>query len=218
VNLSQIKDRALRLLDDDTTNPVFYSDAELNRIILEALEVIAEEVAELRKEVYFPLRPGSHLYSIKSIADDIVSPYRLTNRENNQHIQYSSVREINSFRHRWVSTTLDQPIAWYMASWDTFGIYPAPTKGNAILRVNYIAKPVLPWKDGGEVNLTEDIHQAVYLYLCYDMLMKQWDVEQALDYFQEFVLLWRDKDARHTAHKWQADRRLGVQHDASGRN
>lgn len=218
MNVNQIKDRALRLLDDDTEAPVFFSSAELDDTILEALEIVSEEVEEIRKTVFFNLVPGTFLYRLPAIASDIMYPYRLTNRRNEEKITYSSMRELDNISRDREDITADRPFSWYMVSWDTIGLYPTPTVASDVIRLDYISTPAIPWKSLGEVEFEESVHQAVYLYLCYDMLMKQWDVEQALEYYNNFILLWRDSSARHVAHKWMAQRRAGALDDSSSRN
>ena len=211
MNLSQIKNRVYRLVNEDESNPVFFPSAEVEASIIEALEVISEEVSEIRKETYFSLIPGTALYNVKAIAPDAISPFRLTSQNNDTHIRYGSLREINSIRHRWLNPSDTVPYIWYRVSWDMFGIYPAPTVGNTILRVNYIAEPDTAFQTGVTLDFSEEFHGGVVLYTVYDLLMKQWDTEQALDYFNQFMLLWKDKAARHLAHRYQAEHRLPVE-------
>ena len=50
MNRKEIRERILFLLNDDITDPVFFSAAQVNTMISEGLEILTEEIFQLSLE------------------------------------------------------------------------------------------------------------------------------------------------------------------------
>ena len=174
----------------------------MNRFIEEALEVLAEEVSDIRRTVYIPRRDGALLYSIHSIADDIMSPFRVTLDDEDSRLTYILMDELDRFREGWMDDTGDSPDFWFPVSWDTFGVWPRAATADGYLRVEYLAWPDQLIDDLDEPEFGREAHDAAVLFGIAEGLLHQWDTARALDYWQQFVALWRDRKGRAETHRF----------------
>jgi hypothetical protein len=193
MNRQEIRDRILQALNESIATPTFFSLAEINDVIDEASEIIAEEVSQLKRTAYIPRRNGTFLYSLESIAPNIMSPYRVWLSEDDTRLQFITMRQLDNYRQQWWEVTSDSPDWWFPAGWNAFGVWPGTATGGGYLRVDYLSWPDPLLDDLEEPEYTEYIHDAFILYGIYDGLLKQWNVPQSADYFTQFVQLWTDR-------------------------
>jgi hypothetical protein len=192
----EIRDRTLQALNESTSSPVFFTITQLNGFIEDALQVIAEEVSDIRRTAYVPMRDGAALYSIHAIAENVMSPYRVTLHEQDSRLQYILMDELDRIRQRWLDESADSPDYWYPVSWDMFGIWPAPITATGYLRVDYLAWPTPLTDDLDVPEFSLETHDAAVLFGIAEGLLHQWDTARALDYWLQFTALWRDRAGR----------------------
>lgn len=192
-----LRRRILLALNDDPTSPVFWSVHEVDDIIHEAQEVIAEEVAGLKKTAFVPKRDGATFYSLASVADDVMAPFRVFDRDKERRLRVISMQKLDQQRMRFWEVTGDQPHWWYPVNWNLFGVYPSGAEGGGWLEVNYLAWPTEMIDDDESPLLPEADHDGMVLYGVYLGLMQQWDAVRALDYFTQFLQRWGDSRIRH---------------------
>lgn len=202
MNRKEIRDRILLALNDSPTDPQFWSTEELDDVIQDSQEVLAEEVEAIKRTAYKVKHDGMQFVTLASIADDVMAPYRLWDNEN-ERLHVRTMRELDKRRQRWLEVTADRPDFWYPVSWNMFGIYPATANGGGWLRIDYLAWPTALLDDEDKPETMEADHDALVTYGIYFGLMKQWDALRALDYFQQFVRRWADSQTRHEIDRLQ---------------
>lgn len=181
LNRLEIKQRILDGINDDSSNPVFFTDAQLNDLIDEASEFVIAETRSMRRSSFLTLQAGVTFYTLRGVAPDIMLPYRIWNNANSSKLIVTSMEELDRFQQRWIDTTAT-PEMWFPVSWDIIGVYPHPTTSGSTLRIDYFA-----WPDAldSDTSVPENTaHDAIVLYGVYLGLLKQWDSEKALVAFQ----------------------------------
>ena len=196
MNRSDIRTRILEALNESASNPVFWSSAQINDIINEAAEVLAEEASSVKRTALTALRPGTIFYYTYGIADDMMVPYRLWLPDEDIRLTVASLREVDDHHEQWMTVT-GKPRWWIPISWNLFGLYPHPGEGGGTLRVDYLAWPRAMDYDSDEPEYQDADHDALVLYGVYDGLMKQWNVQRGLQIFSLFVDRWVDAMARN---------------------
>jgi hypothetical protein len=176
-----IKKRILDGINDDADSPVFFTDAQLNTLIDEASEFVVAETRGIRRSSFLPLRDSTTFYSLRSLARDIMLPYRIWNHANSSRLTVTSMEELDQFQQRWLDTAGD-PEFWFSVSWDLIGIYPRPTSDGGVLRIDYFAWPETLSDDASIPESTT--HDAIVLYGTYIGLLKQWDTQKAAEAFK----------------------------------
>lgn len=214
MNRSELRDRILYRLNEDTSSPTFFTTAQANAVIQEALEIIAEEVEDLREETFISLEPGRAFFTTYEISDRCMTPIRLWSETDEKRLRHITIRQLDHERERWLDVSSDKPDWWYPISHDCFGVWP-PTEstGGTLLRVTYLAWPETLLDDTSEPRFRDAVQDLVVMYGMYDGLVRQWDVERALDIFQEFAGSLRDKDFKNTTRRFH---RLLTQRDVHG--
>ena len=203
MNRKQIRDRILYALNDSPETPVFWSHDELNDVIQDGQEVLAEEVEALKRTAYVVKHDGMRLVNLASIADDVMSPYRIWDNEN-KRLQVTTMQRLDKRRQRWLEVTGDRPDSWYPVSWALFGIYPAQADGGGWLRIDYLGWPTPLVDDGDEPETLDADHDPLVLYGIYYGLMKQWDALRAMDYFTQFIARFTDAEYRNGIERMQS--------------
>lgn len=200
----EIRDRILVTLNDSTTAPVFWSLQEVNDLITEAQEVLAEEARALRRTAYIPRTPHGQFYTIHGIADDVMVPFRLWLPDKEHRLRPLTMGRIDKQRQRWLDVTGNQAEYWFPVSWDAFGIYPPPTTGGGYLQVDYLAWPPAMLDDDEEPQSPEPDHDMLVLYGVYMGLIRQWDIVRATEMLGRFVAGWLDAQARQDVRRMHA--------------
>ncbi len=184
MNRGEIRSRIFDALNDPT--PIFWTTAEMDEVIGEALEIIAEESASVKRTAFVPFRDGTTYYSLRGIASDVMSIYRVWDETNSQRLTPVTERDLDTHNERWVDVT-GNPENWFAVSWDLFGIYPRPAAGGGIMRVDYVAWPRTLLDDSDEPELFLGDHESLVEYGIYDGLLKRWDFRRAMEAVSPFA-------------------------------
>ncbi|MBI3937139.1 MAG: hypothetical protein HY323_09195 [Betaproteobacteria bacterium] len=172
---SEIRARILHGLNEpDVANPVFWSATELNQVIDEAMEVLAEETAAIKRTTYVPLEAAWTYYSLRGLAPDLMVPWRLWVVSQERRLTPVTMEELDRFHREWITVTGD-PWHWFPLSWETFGLFPKPASAGGVLRVDYLAWPRALLDDDDEPEMDLADHEALVGYGIYDGLAKRWD-------------------------------------------
>lgn len=183
---AEIRTRILESLNDSASSPVFWSISEIDDVIQEGQEVLAEELAMIKRSALVPLREGVTYYYTQGIAPDIMVPYRVFLTGTDRRLDVVTMGQLDERHETWITISGD-PWHWFPVSWDIFGIFPHAAQGGGVLRMDYIAWPSRPQDDNEELEFPEPEQDALVLYGVYDGLLKQWDIERALKTFALFL-------------------------------
>ncbi len=205
MNRSDIRTRILDGLNDSPTNPRFWSFAQINSVIDEAQEILAEEAGAIMRTAMFSLRPGKQYYYTQGIASDVMVPYRFWLTNLNRRLVVINTVELDFTNRRWSDVTSTYPEYWFPISWNLFGIYPKMASGSELVRMDYIAWPRSLMDDGDEPEFRGVDQDAMVLYGIYDGLLKRWDVNSANMILAKVVEASVDASARSGI--WRADAR-----------
>lgn len=200
---AQIRDRILAALNESTSAPVFWSTAQLDAVIDEASEVLAEEAKAIRRTAYVARQAGAIYYFIRGIASDVMAVTRLWLPDLNKRLTAVSLAELDAQNAQWVTATGD-PEYWFPISWDCFGIYPHPAQGGGVMRIDYLAWPRSLQDDEDEPEFREADQDSLVIYGVYDGLMKKWDFQRANELFNRFMQQWKTGQARNGIRESQA--------------
>jgi len=203
MNRGQIRDRILGALNESTTAPVFWTTAQLDDVIDEASEVLAEEAKAIRRTAFVARQAGVIYYSTRGLAPDVMAVTRIWLSDLSKRLTAVSIAELDAQNVTWPTATGD-PEYWFPVSWDLFGIYPHPATGGGVLRVDYLAWPRTLVDDEDEPEFREADHDALVMYGVYDGLMKQWNAGRALELFNRFISQWETGRARNGVREQQA--------------
>ncbi len=182
----EIRDRVLDALNVSTTSPVFWSTTEMDRIINEAQEAFAEEALAIHRTVLTALRPGASYYTTRSIAADMMAPYRIWMQDRNRRLTAVSLDNLDRFHEKWLEVS-GTPEVWVPISWDWFAVYPHPSVGGGVMRVDYIAWPRDLSHDQDTSELYEADQDCLVLYAVYQGLLKRWDLATATEAYGRFI-------------------------------
>lgn len=200
---SQIRDRILAALNESTSAPVFWTTAQLDAVIDEASEVLAEEAKAIRRTAFVGKLPGATYYFTRGIAADVMAITRIWLPDQDKRLVACSLAELDAQNEQW-PTVGGEPEYWFPVSWDCFGIYPHPTTGGGVLRVDYLAWPRALLDDDDEPEFREADQDSLVIYGIYDGLMKMWNPGRALELFTRFMQQWETGRARNGVRETQA--------------
>lgn len=193
MNRAELRTRILLLLNEDTSSPSYFTTTQIDDFIQEAMETIVEEVTDLRKEAFIVLEPGRWLYSIHHVAPDVMTPFRVWSDAEEERLDVLTMEQLDAHREEWMLATSERPDWWYPVSHDLFGVWPAPTQGGTVLRVDYLAWPEALTADTSSPILRETEQDLILLYGQYEGLIRQWEIARAVDLFSQFTTGFRDQ-------------------------
>ena len=203
MNREQLRQRILFLLNEDITDPVFITTTQVNAMIQEALEIITEEVSDLKKTAFFGLEQGRFLYTLGEIAPDVMAVERIWSHADETRLKAITMRELDNAREQWMEVKSSRPDWWFPVSHDAWGIHPGPNAGGDLLRIDYIAWAEELQNDTDTPILNESEEDLVVLYGQYDGLIRQWEVERGIDIFTIFVQSFRDQTFKRETRRFQ---------------
>ena len=186
MNRGALRARILETLNENPDEPVFWSEDEINALIDEGAEVICEESRAIKRSVLIPLRPGTAYYSLRGLGVNVMAPWRIWLQSQERRLEVISMSELDKEHPTWPTVTGD-PWYWFPVSWDLFGVYPAPTTGGGVLRVDCYAWPKALQDDDEEPELLAADHDALTLYAVADGSAKRWDVATMLSAWALFM-------------------------------
>ena len=202
----EIRTRILYQLNDSPTAPTYWHLHELDEIIQEAQEILAEEAEGLHRTASIPRHDGMQFITLASIGNDVMAPYRIWDPDNERRLQFVSMWELDRERHRWMELDGDRPFWWFPVAWNLFGIHPRMVDGAGTLQIDYLAWPEDIVEDHYSPQWPTPDHDSLVLYGVYHGLMKQHDVVRATDLFIQFISGWKDAQFRNSVNRIEAGR------------
>ncbi len=200
---AQIRDRILQASNESTSAPVFWTTAQVDAVIDEASEILAEEAKAIRRSAFVARQAGATYYSTRAVAADVMAITRIWMPDENKRLTAVSIQELDGQNETWPLATGD-PEYWFPVSWDCFGVYPHPATGGGLLRVDYVAWPRALLDDDDEPEFREADHDSLVMYGLYDGLLKHWDVPRAVEMFTRFMEQWQTGKARNGVREQQS--------------
>ena len=171
---NEIQRRTLEAVGDDPDSPVFFSSKQLNELVDEANEVLAEDIRAIHRTALVALKQGVGFIYTPAIANDFMAPLRVFNHQSSLRLPTLSMAELDQLFIRWQDTT-GHPELWFPVSWDLLGVYPRPAAGGGVLRIDYLAWPRSLMDGADRAELPEATHDALVLYGQYMGVLKKWD-------------------------------------------
>ena len=186
-------------IQDGINDPegIFFTNDDAEDAIDEAMEVMVEEAGAIKRTAFLALQPATTFYWLTAIAPDVMSPWRIWSLVTEQRLTAVSMRQLDHVDRRWLETHKN-PEVWFPVSWDLFGIWPTPSEGGGVLRVDYLAWPRALLDDRDEPEFQVSDTEAIVDYGIYTGLISRWDAARALQFWAQF------------------NRRLGVSRDRTG--
>lgn len=181
-----LRARALDAVNEDASAPVFVSTNEVDGLLDEALEVIAEETLAIRRTALIEVRPGTIFYPTRAVAADCLLPYRLWLHHLGYRLTPTSMPELDQ-RHRTWPTVTGDPTHWFPVSWDLFGIWPGGASGGGVVRVDYFAWPTAMQHDDEEPELPLADHDVLVAYAAHEIFLKRWDIPMGVGAWRTFA-------------------------------
>lgn len=176
----EIKTRILQAIGDNIDDSVFFTEAQINALVDESVEMLCEETGAVKRSALVPLRPGMRFIYTPSIAPDIMAPTRIWDHGSGRRLTALSMDELDNLQERWAQTTGGPPQVWFPVSWDVIGIYPSASSAGGVMRVDYQAWPRALMDDEDRPELPEATHDAVVLFGQYMGILKKWDSQNAM--------------------------------------
>ena len=198
---SELRTRVQDALND--TTGVAWTTSQVDRSILEAVEVLAEETRAIKRSALVPLQPGSSYYYTQAIAEDLLFPYRVWSQRDERRLTALSLKELDAYHQEWDTVTGD-PEVWCPLSWDVFVIWPRTAAGGGWLRVDYVAWPQDNLGDDDMWDIPEQSQDALVHYALYDSLLKYYDMNAAATNLNIFLQQTGQAGNRSGARKDQA--------------
>ena len=183
---AELRRRVLQALNDDTTSPVFWSTAEIDTLLDEGQEVLAEQTPAFTRTFTVPLRNGTALYRLGGVGERIMTPTRLWLPGEHRRLEAVTLSDLDARHEEWLTVT-GTPWCWAPVDWETFTIWPAPATGGGILDVTCYVWPVPLQSDADRPELPEADQEALVLYAEADGHAKQWDVARGTDVYKAFL-------------------------------
>lgn len=190
-----LRRRAQTALNDP--DHIFWSAEELNQLIQEAQEVLAEEVEALTRVLYIPERLGAMFYHLQALPGQVMTPWRLWTRNRQHRLWPLSMLELDSHYERWLTVTGD-PEWWFLLSWDCIGVWPPPTTGGGVFELDAFVWPTPLPDDWSEPELADPDHDILLDYVLMEGQVKQWDIARALEIGLPLFQRAKDSQARNS--------------------
>jgi hypothetical protein len=187
--------RCLTALNDAPDEPIFWSGQEVEHLLTEAQEILAEEVEALVRSFFIPERPGTMFYHLAGIGRQIMTPWRLWTRNRQHRLWPISMAEMGGHYERWLTVT-GQPEWWFLASWDLIGIWPPPTTGGGLIEVDCFVWPEALLDDTDEPEYPDPDHEVLLDLMVMEGQVKQWDVARAVELAVPLFRRAKDSQAR----------------------
>lgn len=185
---SELRTRILEALDEDPDDPVFWSEEQINGLLNEGQEVLAEETRALKRTALVVRRPGQLLYSTHAIGPQVLAPYRLYAGHYQRALECVTLSDLDERQRLWWDQLgSGEPYVWFSISWDTYGIWPASSTGGEVIEVSYLVWPTNLLDDDDVPEWPEPDQDGLMLYSIYMGLMKRWDVGRATQVLSQFV-------------------------------
>jgi hypothetical protein len=186
---ADIRRRILRALREDPDTPSAWSVDELNDMIDEGQEFLAETALQLVRTFHIPRLSGTMFYALHACGERILAPFRVWLPDESRRLAAWSLTDLDARHEQWMTVQGD-PWVWFPVDWDTIGIWPAPSTGGGWLEISAYVWPEPLLEDRNTPEFLPADHEALVYYGELMAYLKQHDAQRASDRAIQFLQRW----------------------------
>ena len=186
MNRLQMRQRVLRLLNDDPVSPVFFDPALVNQSLDDARDLLAEQAPLQSQVVRFPREAGKMLYALPALDGSIQVPYRFWLPDLHRRLQATMLTDLDARHELWMTVQGD-PWCWFPVDWRTVGLWPVPGNGGWVEMDVYVWPTPLAGDTDEPDELSLSGHEALIIFAEMEGYLRQWDALRATERWQAFA-------------------------------
>lgn len=183
-------DRVLETLEEDITDPVYWSRDDAAYSINEGLITLADfteyhevvlTIPQLASRQYYDLR--THVQK----GEQFLAPRRVHNLATNQWLPWTSTRVLDAqLYNQWEGTaSACERVTARGLFW--LGVYGTASGDTGVLRTTAITIPPLMEVDEDEPEFPRQFHLGLVEYALYDLEVQDGELDLALEHYGEYV-------------------------------
>lgn len=199
----EIRQRILRALNDDADNPVYWSRGEIDDVIQDGMEMLAEESEALKRTFVVMRRAGVQVYHLAGIGQDIMVPYRIWLPDHKRRLQSWSITDLDARQETWLQTT-GSPWVWWPIDWQQFGVWPTPASPGGWMEVDCYVWPTPLLRDADRPEFQPADHESLVFFGEMEGYLKQHDVARAVDLARGWSARWGKAGTRASVKQMQS--------------
>jgi hypothetical protein len=167
---------------------VFLPDADVDDLLQEAQELMAEHGAPVIRRAGIGLTAYRTFYRMSEFAPDAIQPLRIYSTRLLVPLEPISMEELDGRAINWINT-VGPPTSWFPRGWDQFGIYPKPPTTEGLLWIDYLAWPQVMLEDWSVPEFDDEDHETLVAYGWYDGILRGAQVEDVKRAWDAFTAL-----------------------------
>lgn len=197
-----LRKEVMRRLEEDSDDPVIFSDIEVGEAINEGYEELSERTEW--REASESLSISSQYTNLRtSLTLEPLSVSRVFNSATSRWLVWTNLSKLDARDRRWQSTT-GSPEWVFVRGMDTLGLYPKPGTATSC-KVWHTAIPTRMVADTDTPGFPQEFHPALVDYGLYDLFSQWREFKKSLEFYAKF-LGWERRLNRWVRHRMRLDR------------
>jgi hypothetical protein len=189
---SELKEEVFILLDEDSSDPSYWTEEDVEDALNEAYEEITDHSEWYETSQNFTVYAHRTYHDLRYMLSDPSSFLRVAavyNLTTNRWLEPTNklLLDLHSYRE-WETVSVTEPQCWFMRGLWWLGLFPrkASDTANAI-KVFLKRMPTALANESDEPGFFEDLHDALVDYAVYDLLCQDHEFNKAQKYFDRFL-------------------------------
>ncbi len=199
MNFGEIKTEVFRRLNESSSSPVFWTEADVEESINLGYQELADVTGFYERHVTMDLLSHRTYYDMRFIAEDTwLGPRRIFNNQTSQWLIPGSVNDHDAELVMWENVT-GEPQRFFMRGTWWLGLWPKPNADSGTIRVYFAGTPADFTVAEQEPDFPLEFHEGLIEYGVYDLLAQDAETAKALEHWKVYRVYeaglkqWMDK-------------------------
>lgn len=189
MNKGELRNEVQTRLAEDTTNPVFWSDADVDEAINDGYEEMSDVAEWYERGANIPLLSQVRYYDLRTAlgGDTFLSPRRCFNPLTNWWLKPSEPRDMDFHTYRRWEINLGMPQKIFMRGLFYLGIFPLQNGDTGLMRFYYTAMPPALVNDSDEPGFPSEFQRGLVQYALFDLYAQDRETQKAMIHWQQYI-------------------------------
>lgn len=187
MNFAEMKAEVFRRLEESSTSPTFWTNADVGLALNEGLEEISDGAEWCEQSYEINLQADAIYYDLSVILPGtFLRLLRGRNLQNNRPVGWDNVRTLDGTYRRW-EVSQGEPMRLFVRGLWWLGLFPHVSQAQGKVEIKYIGMPLPLAGDADTPAFPKVYHIGLVEYATYDLLCQEAEVTKALKFWQRYI-------------------------------
>lgn len=184
MTFGEMKKEVFRRLEERSSAPVFWEEADVAKALNEGWEELADACEFNESRLMLPVTTAQLYYRLNVDTIRALTIKQAYNHASSRWLEWTTVNELDRHYIEW-QTVLGQPDRLFTRGGEWLGFWPLPAT-NSNIEIFFTSMPAPLASDTEVPGLPQEFHFTIIAYALYDLFLQDAEIQKGMEQWQEY--------------------------------